>query len=268
MAQALNTAYPDLTTTEHIPDEQRIFDRDKIIINYAKGRLNNMRIMLRRFADQGKKATKDMHVKYKSDIARQAMITSTGATLAADVIVGTIWFKDSEAQLVDDGAVLILRDNYYNGTNYSPTLVATNSMPEALLVLGRGNSDGTNTPFTVERAFGWANKNETDINAIAAGAIVLVQPTSVGEGSNEGRVWGDTPEEEYTIVVFSWKNMVNQKYQKTLKSTKWIHLQIEMVQELLMFYSKKWKWMLLMEEEIHVLLMVEEFGIREVLTNT
>lgn len=195
MAQALNTAYPDLTTTEHIPDEQRIFDRDKIIINYAKGRLNNMRIMLRRFADQGKKATKDMHVKYKSDIARQAMITSTSTSLGTET-TGTIYFSDAEAQLVDDGAILILRDNYYNGTDFSATLSATNSMAEALLVTGRGASSGGNTGFTVQRRFGWQDGTGTP-NAIAAGAIVLVQPTSVGEGSNEGRVWGDTPEEEY-----------------------------------------------------------------------
>lgn len=195
MAQALNTAYPDLTTTEHIPDEQRIFDRDKIIINYAKGRLNNMRIMLRRFADQGKKATKDMHVKYKSDIARQAMITSTSTSLGTGT-TGTIYFSDAEAQLVDDGAILILRDNYYNGTDFSATLSATNSMAEALLVTGRGASSGGNTGFTVQRRFGWQDGTGTP-NAIAAGAIVLVQPTSVGEGSNEGRVWGDTPEEEY-----------------------------------------------------------------------
>lgn len=195
MAQALNTAYPDLTTTEHIPDEQRIFDRDKIIINYAKGRLNNMRIMLRRFADQGKKATKDMHVKYKSDIARQAMITSTSTSLGTGT-TGTIYFSDAEAQLVDDGAILILRDNYYNGADFSATLSATNSMAEALLVTGRGASSGGNTGFTVQRRFGWQDGTGTP-NAIAAGAIVLVQPTSVGEGSNEGRVWGDTPEEEY-----------------------------------------------------------------------
>lgn len=195
MSQALNTAYPDLTTTEHIPDEQRIFDRDKIIINYAKGRLNNMRIMLRRFADQGKKATKDMHVKYKSDIARQAMITSTSTSLGTGT-TGTIYFSDAEAQLVDDGAILILRDNYYNGADFSATLSATNSMAEALLVTGRGASSGGNTGFTVQRRFGWQDGTGTP-NAIAAGAIVLVQPTSVGEGSNEGRVWGDTPEEEY-----------------------------------------------------------------------
>lgn len=195
MAQALNTAYPDLTTTEHIPDEQRIFDRDKIIINYAKGRLNNMRIMLRRFADQGKKATKDMHVKYKSDIARQAMITSTSTALGTGT-TGTIYFSDAEAQLVDDGAILILRDNYYNGTTFSSTLSSSNSMPEALLVTGREAPSGGNTGFTVQRRFGWQDGAGTP-NSISAGATVLVQPTSVGEGSNEGRVWGDTPEEEY-----------------------------------------------------------------------
>lgn len=195
MAQALNTTYPDITTTEHIPDEMRLWDRDKKIINYAKGRLNLMRIMMRRFADQGKKSTKDMHVKYWSDLDRQALVYLTAASGAySGGSYNLLWVSNEKANYIDEGSVLIARDNYYNGTTYTSTLASGNTQNEAILVLQRGVADGDNTWFVVRRGFGY------DINSpneLPDGAAILIEPRSIGEGSNEARVWGDTPSEEY-----------------------------------------------------------------------
>mgnify|MGYP003617186015 CR=1 FL=1 len=196
MAQALNTSYPDLTTTEHIPDQLRLWDRDKKIINYAKGRLTNMRIMMRQFADRGKMATKDMHVKYKSDIDRQALVKTAAASGSyASGVENMIYIADSKANLIDEGAVLINNGMYYNGSDYSTTLGSTGgTQNEAMLVLQRGVSDGTKTWFVVQRGFGYSLNTPIEI---PSGTEILIEPRSIGEGSNEARVWGDTPSEEY-----------------------------------------------------------------------
>ncbi len=191
---ALNTVYPDLSSTSSIPDEQRLYDRNKTIINFAKGRLNNMRIMMRRFADQGKQATSDMHVRYKSDIMRQALVfTAADSDTYGGGTENRFWVADNRAEYIDEGSVLILRDNYYNGTTYG-ALASGNTQNEAVLVTQKGTSDGTKTWFVVQRGFGQSLNTP---NNIAANAAILIEPRSVGEGSNEARVWGDTPFEEY-----------------------------------------------------------------------
>lgn len=206
----LGDTYPDLSSTSHIPDEQRIWDRDKVIINFAKGRLNNMRILMRRFADQGKKATKDMHVKYKSDIARQALVYTAAASETGSGTENKIWVADDRAEYIDEGSTIILRDNYYNGTTYSSTLAIGNTQNEALLVIQRGISDGTKTWFIVQRGFGYATNTPNDIPSNSA---LLIQPRSIGEGSNEARVWGDAPEEE-----FNYCGIFLEKYGQTTLS--------------------------------------------------
>lgn len=97
-------------------------------------------------------------------------------------------------------------------------------------------------------------------NAMAAGAIVLVQPTSVGEGSNKGRVWGHTQKKVHLLWYFL-ENLVKTKISRRIEIYQMDSLaDKKTVQGLLMFYLKKWKWMLL-TEEIHVLLMVEELTV-------
>lgn len=214
MAQALATTYAGLSNIESIPLEQRIYDRDKEIIKFSEERVPMSRILMDRFQASGKKATSDMEVKYKSDINRQALLpmaasSDTDATLAnatdgsATQSFNKLWFADKYAEYIDEGAILLARDVYYNGTAFvsAPILNSgglANTQREAMLVLKRGTSDGTKTPFWVTRGFMAAQSGTAGTPVdFASGAYVLLQPRAIAEGRNEARIWSDTPAEEY-----------------------------------------------------------------------
>lgn len=200
MAQAMAAAYSGLSNFESIPDEQRIWDRDKQIIKYAKGSIAISRIVMENFAKGGKKPTGDMHVKYKSDIARQAMIAVADNSVNGNATEDKIFIADKFADYVDEGATLVLRDYYYNGTTFAASSFPSlgNTQREKLLVLQRGTSDGTNTWFLVKRGFQPASGGSAGTPGnIATGSKIIVTNRAIAEGSNEARVWGDTPFEEY-----------------------------------------------------------------------
>lgn len=211
MAQALASTYPGLSNIENIPAEQRIFDRDKQIIKFSEENVAMSRILMERFSSGGKKATKDMEVKYKSDINRQALLKMSAASENATETFpaggcatqtdNKIWFDDAEAEYIDVGSILMARNSFYNGVTFvsTPTLSSVaNTQREAMLVIKRGISDGTKTWFIVTRGFTPAGGGTAGTPSdFSSSSYVIIQPRAVAEGRNEARIWSDTVREEY-----------------------------------------------------------------------
>ena len=214
-APALGATYAGLSSTESIPTSQRIYDQTKEIIEYAKGRLSMSRVLMKNFASGGKMPTKDMYVKYKSDTARQVQVTLAVASGSwGGGTENQLEFSDKEANYISVGSVLVAQTNFVYTTGGACTYVATTPVKDAgtsqerMLVLEKGVSDGTNTPFRVLRGYACAGGGTIGTpNEHLISTKFIVLPKLQAEGSNEGLVWGDTPIEEYNyceITLEKW----------------------------------------------------------------
>lgn len=197
----LSDIYPGISNISSIPDEQRLYDRDKNLIKIATGSLALSRIMMDRFKSRNVIAG-DPETKYKSDVDRPILLAITVDSTVVDAgnRIHKIWLAKKDAIYVDVDTTLLVQKLFYNGTTYVRTAVATNSQQEMLRVIERGTESGGNVWFNVIRgwkaASGGVAGTPTQLTTTAGDNVVYI-PRAVAEGNNEGRVYGDTPHEEY-----------------------------------------------------------------------
>lgn len=224
MATALDAAYSGISTIESIPDDQRLWDRDKILVKIAHGNLTMARIMTENFKSNTVIAG-DPAPKYKSDVDRSIVLDVAAAS--DDMDGGTenkIWIPTKQAIYIEAGSTLIVR-GMFNGNNAGTTTWTTTQsttynavQPEMLLVIQRGLAVGANTWFKVTRGFAPAGGSTAGTPAEITTAMKFIfQPRTIAEGTNEGSVYGDTPHEEYNYCEFMLEKWgVNIVVQKTV----------------------------------------------------
>lgn len=202
-AVALGANYNGIANIDSIPLEQRIFDRDKVLIKIARGSLSMSRIMLENFRSKTA-ATRDPEPKWKQDVDRNIIVESGAASSTVAGFVHKIWIKDKHAIFIDEGGFLLARDIYYGANTFATTQSTSQVQREMMLVKERGLSNGTNTWFIVQRGFGPADGSTTGTpTALGTTDKLIYMPRAVAEGNNEGRVWGDTPNEDYNYCEFN-----------------------------------------------------------------
>jgi len=200
---ALASAYNGIANLSSIPDEQRIHDRDRILIRIARGNLAMSKIVITEFKSKNF-AAKDPEPIYKQDIDRTILLNIGASSSQVSGLIHKIWVPDAHAQYIDEGCTLIVRGVYYNGTAWATTIAATNCQEEMLLVRERGTSTGGNTYFIVQRGFQPAPGGTAGTPTTLGTSHKLVYiPRAVAEGNNEGRVWGDTPFEDSNYCEFN-----------------------------------------------------------------
>lgn len=203
MAADLGATYTGISNIDSIPIEQRIFDRDKVLIRIARGNLGMSRIMLENFRSKTY-AAKDPEPKWKQDVDRNIIAQAGAASTTVSGFIHKIWIKDKYASMIDEGGFLAALSIFYGSNTFATTQSASQVQREMMLVKERGISNGTNTWFIVQRGFAPADGSTTGTPpALASGDNLVYMPRAVAEGNNEGRIWGDTPDEDYNYCEFN-----------------------------------------------------------------
>lgn len=252
MAQALNTTYTGIPSVDQITAEQRIYGRTEDILKIPLGRIHLMRIIYDNFSKSGKIPVTDMEFKYKSEVPRPFVLLA--AANSGDAT--TLWIEDKWAPMIEPGASLVARNMFLK--NASGTLTWGASMGastgcyenEVIFVVAKGESDGTNTPFTITRAIcpscGGTGGSPTHITE---GMGFAIMPKTQAIGSNEGAMYGDTANEETNycgIILEKWGQPKTAMNIKTWQSE--TNMERNGRRQLELFWKKK-EWELLFQKK-------------------
>lgn len=199
-------SYPDIASLAKIPDDQRIYDRNKEIVDFSQGRNSLARIIYKRFAESKTKlAARDMLVKYASDVGRQALVPLGANSENGLATHDKIWVPNKYAEYIEDGTILVVTNNFFNGTTYANAISTSNHQRESMIVKQRGTKVGANTWFLVDR--GHPSGGGAPNQLTAATNKLVVTARAIHDGSNEARVWGDTPITEWNYnqpLLYKW----------------------------------------------------------------
>lgn len=231
MPTAMDSSYTGIGNVQNIPAEQRIYGKTKEILKITKGRIPMMRIMTENMG--AKMSVTDMHIKYKSDYALQALVDVS----VASTVIGTtatsaqsyVGIPNAQAVRLREGARLFIDRIYYNGTtwevgtgaDYLP-VSAANSQRECIKILEKVSVGATDTTFRIERGYrpakGYSRGGDTGTEGTGTGTggdqvqittsmklLLSLVPQAIGD--NTGGVYGDTPHQEWNYCEITLEKM-------------------------------------------------------------
>jgi len=229
MPTAMDSAYTGVGNVQNIPAEQRIYGRTKEIMKITKGRIPMMRVMTENMG--AKMAVTDMHIKYKSDYALQALIDVAVATTkvgGSSDVYNLISIPNAQAVRLREGTRLFVDRIYYNGTDWETgtgtdylPVSASNSQRECIKILEKVATDANNTQFKIERGYrpakGYSLGGDSGTEGTGTGSgtwqtittsmKLLASLTPQAIGDNTGGVYGDTPHTEWNYCEITLEKM-------------------------------------------------------------
>jgi len=195
-----NTVYQHIPNIADIPEKQRIYGVTNEILKITPSKVNTVRVMMEK-AKKGV-AVDDMHFKYKSEMPREVLIPIQSSTTATDKVTISMDVLNKYVPFLEVGTVLLCRGLYFGNSNWSSTPTTGRTQREAIKITEIQAPGSTTTVVKGIRA--WKPADGTtptgtppEFGGTGVDSYVLIQPKPQPLGSNEGKIYGDTPIEEF-----------------------------------------------------------------------
>lgn len=219
MANTLGATNPGQARLTNVPDEQRLYDRDKKLVRITHGRKIFSQIMMENFKSNTITAT-DPTPKWKSDVEKDILFQmSTNSGAIDGGTENKIFVLDAIAARIQPNDQILCEGVFYNGTAFTTTRSATNPQRELLFVVQKGTSDGTSTWFKVTRGYGAYTGTASNLNTapeLTNTMYFTLLPMTVPQGTDESTSYTDNPSEETNYCqIFLQKWGIDETTQNT-----------------------------------------------------